>query len=69
MFVSVESQLFHTTSRGHRSDIDARLAREGDARGNMALCLVPFYGVIFLKEKNVEIFNNGHYRYRFITKL
>ena len=30
MFVSVESQLFHTTSRGHRSDIDAWLAREGE---------------------------------------
>ena len=24
----------------------------------MALCLVPLYGVISLKEKNVEIFNN-----------
>ena len=42
MFVSVESQLFHTTSRGQRSHIDARLAREGELRGEMwhfVLCL------------------------------
>ena len=42
MFVSAESQLFHTTSRGHRSDIDAWLAREGELRGEMwrfVLCL------------------------------
>ena len=32
--------------------------RRGDARGNVALCLVPLYGVTSLKEKNVEIFNN-----------
>ena len=25
----------------------------------MALCLVPLYGVISLKKKNVEIFNTG----------
>ena len=31
--------------------------RRGVVRGNAALCLVPLYGVISLKEKNVEIFN------------
>ena len=35
MFVSVESQLFHTTSQGQRSDIAARLAREGEMRGEI----------------------------------
>ena len=42
MFVSVESQLCHTMSRGHRSDIDARVAREGEVRGEIwrfVLCL------------------------------
>ena len=35
MFVSVESQWFHTMSRGQRSDIGARLAREGEMRGEI----------------------------------
>ena len=46
MFVSVESQLFHTTSRGQRSDIDARLAREGEMRGEIWRFGLPLYGVI-----------------------
>ena len=58
MFVSVVIIVsYHLTGSQVRY---RRLAgeRRGVARRNVALCLVPLYGAIYLKEKNVEIFNS-----------